>query len=137
MVNYNNAKIYELICSETGLRYIGASTQKLSVRLSEHKGKRNMCMSKSFINPKIFLIENVPCNSIKELYAIEREYIENTECVNKCIPNRTKKETKEYQKKWREKNRSLLQEKRKIYLFENREQVKLSKKKYYDKIKKK
>tara|TARA_R110001632_G_scaffold231901_1_gene371385 strand:+ start:79 stop:492 length:414 start_codon:yes stop_codon:yes gene_type:complete len=137
MVNYNNAKIYELICSETGLRYIGASTQKLTSRLSEHKGKRNQCMSKTFINPKIFLIENVPCNSIHELHSIERKYIEKTECVNKCIPNRTKTETKEYQKKWREKNRSLLQKKRKIYLIENREQVKLSKKKYYDKIKNK
>tara|TARA_R110000823_G_scaffold191906_8_gene323565 strand:- start:198 stop:611 length:414 start_codon:yes stop_codon:yes gene_type:complete len=137
MVNYQNSKIYELICSKTGLRYIGSSTQKLTSRLSEHKGKRNLCTSKNFINPKIFLIENVPCDSIHELHSIEREYIENTECVNKCIPNRTKTETKEYQKKWREKNRSLLQEKRKIYLIENKDQVRLSKKKYYDKIKNK
>ena len=94
-------------------------------------------MSKTFINPKIFLIENVPCNTIHELHSIEREYIENTECVNKCIPNRTKNEMKEYQKKWRENNRLLLQEKRKIYLSENREKVRISKKKYYDKIKNK
>jgi hypothetical protein len=49
-------------------------------------------MSKDFIKPEIYLIENYPCNSKQELCKRERHYVETIDCVNKYIPSRTKKE---------------------------------------------
>ena len=101
MVNYQNGKIYKLICSETERVYIGSTTLELKKRLNYHKRKENKCVSRYLINPKIELIENYSCNSIKELEIKERFYIENNDCINFQIPGRTKEE---YRKVFREKN---------------------------------
>jgi hypothetical protein len=37
-------------------------------------------------------MEEFPCENKDQLRARERYYIENTECINKYIPNRTKRE---------------------------------------------
>ena len=60
MVNYENAKIYRLVCSETGEQYIGSTNQQLAKRKHQHMAKKNQCKSKGFINPQIFLIKSCP-----------------------------------------------------------------------------
>ena len=37
MVNYQNAKIYRIVCNVTGKQYIGSTVSNLSTRLSQHK----------------------------------------------------------------------------------------------------
>ena len=143
MPNYQNSKIYRLVCSETGNQYIGSTTQSLSQRKSGHKIKTNICTSKSLINPEIFLIENCPCNSKEELHKIERIYIENNECVNKFIPTRTKKEyyqdNKEYMiervRKWNKNNKESRVIYKKEYRKLNIEKIKNNDKEYYNKNK--
>ena len=111
MTDYQKGKIYKLVSEHTDQIYIGSTVQKLCHRLSGHardfrKGK-NKCTCKKMFElgkVKIVLIENVPCNSKEELYKRERHYIENTNCVNKCIPGRTVAENyqdkkEHYQKK--------------------------------------
>ena len=124
MPQYQNSKIYELVCSETGKRYIGSTTQKLYKRLWGHKHKNNSCMSKTFINPKIYLIENTPCNSKEELLSIERKYILNTECINKQIPLRTKKE-------WTEDNKEQVLGRQHNWYENNKERISKNAQKYY------
>jgi hypothetical protein len=104
MVNYENSKIYKIVCNVTGLCYIGSTTLKLSQRLSKHKnnykryknGKcHNVTSFKVLENDDydIILLEKVQnCTSKEELYARERYYIENNDCVNRCIVGRTQKE---------------------------------------------
>jgi hypothetical protein len=41
MPNYANGKIYKIVCNITGEQYIGATTQKLSQRLTCHVSKKN------------------------------------------------------------------------------------------------
>lgn len=130
MPNYQDSKIYKVICSETGKIYIGSTTQKLCKRLWEHKTPTCKCLTKTFINPKIFLIENVPCNSKEELHAIERKFIENTECVNYYIPTRTKKE-------WIEDNKKYLKEWKKEHYQKNKKTITKIHKQYYEKNKQK
>ena len=48
--------------------------------------KENNCM--------IGLLDRYPCKTRDELLARERYWIEKTDCVNKCIPTRTKTEYK-------------------------------------------
>ena len=123
VVNYKNSKIYELVCSVTGKKYIGSTTQKLCQRLSGHKTMNNNCRSRNLINPKIYLLTYVPCDNKEELHAIERLYIENNECINKKIPLRTPKEYKEDNKKH-------IIETNKQYYKDNKEKLKESHKKY-------
>jgi hypothetical protein len=100
MVNYQNAKIYRLVCDDPNLVYYGATAKKyLCSRLAEHKydyknGK--VCTSRHLFevgNVQIFLVENFPCDSKEQLNARERYWIENNECVNKKHPGRTLKES--------------------------------------------
>ena len=103
MVNYQNGKIYKIVCNNTGKQYIGSTTNKyLSSRLSKHiyvyKNGDKRFSSKEVLeggNYSIILVENCPCNSKDELLKRERHYIETLECVNKQIPGRTNKEYRE------------------------------------------
>ena len=142
MVNYGNGKIYKVICSATGRVYIGSTTQPLSKRMAIHRAPSNKCMTKDFINGKIFLIEDYCCDRKEQLESRERFYIESNDCVNLVIPTRTSKEycidKKEHRsqinKVWREKNKELLKESDKIrnkeYRQKNIEKVKQKEKEY-------
>ena len=108
MINYNNGKIYKIepICNHDEWDiYIGSTTkQYLCQRMATHKyyykkykqGSNNILFSSFVIfdkygvdNVKIVLIENVNANSKDELITKESEYIRNTKCVNKYIPDTT------------------------------------------------
>ena len=97
MVNYKNGKIYRLVCSETNEHYFGSTCSPLSKRFYGHKSRiqtqTNGVSYLHFKNPKIFLVEDYPCERKEQLLARERYYIENYECCNKEIPGRTKLES--------------------------------------------
>jgi len=111
-IDYNKGKIYKIICNITGLIYVGSTTKEyLTQRLSQHKrdyrkylnGKRCYMTSYQILengNYNIVLLESDNYNSKNELHSRERFYIENLDCVNKCIPCQT---SKEYRIKNREK----------------------------------
>lgn len=102
MPNYQDAKIYKLVCLNTGMIYVGSTTQPLCKRLAGHKAKTNRARSKKIIeegNYIILLIELFPCNTIEELCAREYEVIQNTICINRKLL--TEEERKAYQAKWR------------------------------------
>lgn len=94
MSDYSQGKIYKLVCEESGKVYYGSTIQTLPQRLAQHKNHKN-CMSKTMTNPKIYLVENYPCESKWELEERERYYIKNNECINITIPHRTNKEYRE------------------------------------------
>ena len=122
MVNYQEGKIYKIVCNVTGLVYIGSTCEPiLARRLAGHrkhfneylKTKDNFMTSVKVLENgdySIILLEKCPCNDRMELLKRERHYIETNECVNKLIPSRTKKE-------YREDNKSEL----KLKYLENRE----------------
>ena len=95
-------KIYQIVDNTNGNVYIGKTIKiYLSQRLSNHtyytRKNTNRCMSREIIkngNYKIELIEETPDETR------ERYWIENTECINRTIPGRTRKE---YQKDNKEK----------------------------------
>jgi len=128
MPNYQNGKIYRLVCSETGNQYIGSTTQTLPQRKAGHKKPSNTCMSKLFINPDIILIETYPCDTKDELHKRERFHIENNECVNLTTPTRTTKE-------WLIDNKDKNSETLKKYQEKNKDKIKKLKNEYYQKNK--
>lgn len=154
MVNYQNGKIYRIVCNVTGKQYIGSTISSLNTRLSQHKkyikdGK--YCSSKIVLEEgdyDIVLIEDFPCERKEQLLQRERYYIETIECVNKKIPTRTQAEwyidnkerliekqmlwnntnkdkLKEYQKTFKNKNKGLLVDLTEVNV-DDEEQIKLS-----------
>ena len=75
---------------------------------------------------KIILLEECPCESKDQLLAVERKYIETLECLNKVVPLRTLKE-------YYQVNRQAYIDRAKAWNEKNVEKVKLSKKKYLEK----
>ena len=132
MTNYQNGKIYKIICDETNLTYYGSTTQKyLCSRLAEHRYKKNnRTKTKEMTNPKIYLVENFPCETKEQLLQRERYYIENNECINKQIPTRT---SKEYYIDNQEKIKKNVNE----YRQNNKDKISLLKKKYIENNKEK
>ena len=108
--NYKEGKIYKIepiINGEDGEIYIGSTTQKyLSQRMTAHRTdyKRwlnregNKTMSHHLFEKygvdhcNIVLLENFPCESKDQLISRESYYIRTLTCVNKRIPDRSKKE---------------------------------------------
>lgn len=104
MKDYNNGKIYYIICKKTNNIYIGSTTEPLRVRLAKHKYEANnvnrpntssaKCLKHNYI---IKCLENYPCNNNEELTDRESLYIiksrlENTfNCINERCPSGHKK----------------------------------------------
>jgi len=104
-MDYQNGKIYRLVCEETGRQYIGSTSSTLTKRLHNHKYQKSKCASHDFINPKIFLIEDYPCDRKDQLLMRERFHIENTDCVNLNRPIISQQERKEQVEKYYLNNR--------------------------------
>ncbi len=131
MVNYNNGKIYKIICDTTGDTYYGSTTMALCKRKSVHKDtakQEGNYTSSKIINGgnwRMVLIEAYSCNTKEELFAREQYYIENFPCVNKNIPKHTEESRKamkaECDKKYREANREELLKKKREYHHANKE----------------
>ena len=118
MPDYQQSKIYKLVCSETNKIYIGSTVQKLYRRRCEHANPKNKksCESRTFINPTIHLIEDYPCNTKKELLERERYYIDKFDCVNLVIPLRTMKE-------WKQSNKDKIAIHNKTYKLKNKSKL--------------
>jgi len=140
MVNYNEGKIYKIESTLGNMVYYGSTTKKrLCDRMTKHrgdyklwlKGKTHLVMSYKLFdeygleNCKIILVENYPCESKDELAARERHYITNFDCVNKYVPNRTKKE-------WYTDNKDKILEQRKEYYTDNKNKILEQMKEYYE-----
>ena len=130
MVNYKTAKIYKLVNDELNLTYYGSTCNELRKRFWSHKSEaknKYKCSSYKLFESgecKIYLVEKFPCEDKMELTKRERFYIENNECVNNNIPNRTQKE-------WREEHKKILAQQKKEYVQENKEQIAKQKKEHY------
>ena len=144
MPDYQKAKIYKL-WSPQGTDeevYYGSTCDELRFRKHAHKTKGNGCSSKilfeKYDDVRIELIEEYPCNNKAELNKKEGEYIRENNCLNKRIPDRTKKEyrqdnkkkvaeqQREYLKEYRKKNREKRNETQREWRRKKKEEALIS-----------
>ena len=97
MPDYQQGKIYKIVCETTGLVYIGSTTQTLERRLYAHEKKQFLQVYSSYQilhnrNYKIELIENYPCKNNEQLRAREAYHCSKTDCVNLIRPYLSKDE---------------------------------------------
>jgi hypothetical protein len=150
MPDYQKGKIYKIVSDNIEGTYYGSTADTLWSRFGKHnkdfrawkKGSKKYYTSYKLIeagNASIVLVEYFPCNSKIELKARERWYIENNDCVNKNIPNRTMKEyyqdnkekIKEHNKEYYQDNKEKIKEQKKEYYQDNKDKLKEHRKEYY------
>jgi hypothetical protein len=141
--------IYRIYDNTNGNIYYGSTIQSLSNRMAAHRTKYKMWLKGIHHYGKSFdilkngdydynIVEEVECENKYELHNRERYYIENNECINKCIPTRTDKEyykdnkvkIKVYRKEYCKKNINKILEKAKEYRKDNKDKIKEYKKQY-------
>jgi hypothetical protein len=97
---YATGKIYKITSPSTSKIYIGSTRKSLNQRFSNHisnyssnRGVKSGEIIK-YNNANIELIEEYSCNSKRELEKREAYHIKQNidNCVNKCIPCRSKRE---------------------------------------------
>ena len=139
--------IYKIYDNTNGNVYYGSTKENyLSSRIANHRnhykryleGKGNFVKSFDILKNNDYsysVVEKIEYNEKYELHQRERFYIENNECINKYIPNRTSKEfyhdNKDKIKQYREQNKDKIKQQIKEYYEKNKEQ----KKEYYEKNK--
>ena len=145
MPDYQQGKIYKLVCNTTGLVYVGSTTEKrLCSRLSGHVGhfknyekggNSKYCSSFEIIkngNYEIILLENFPCNNSDELHQKERFYKENNDCVNRNNPIRTTQDKKIHNKKFIEDNREYVRKWHSENYLRNKEHIDIKNKQWQE-----
>lgn len=127
MVNYQNGKIYRIVCNTTGKQYIGATCMSLTTLLYHQKklfkdgksGISKLVLEHNDCN--IVLLEDFPCDRKELLLQRHRFYVETMDCVNKKVPTRTPQEwyeeNKELQFVWNNTNKDKLKEYQKTGLL--------------------
>ena len=121
-------QVYSIKSHQTTDIYVGSTIIPLKIRFSVHKNKsktKKTSASEMFKYEDVYieLIEEIECNSLKELHSRERYYIENMNCINKNIPTRTQPE-------YREANKEKIQKINKQYYIDNKEKINNQCKKY-------
>ena len=140
MVNYQNGKIYRIVCNETGEQYIGSTCEPLCRRLAVHKAEMkrsdgtNRYISSFQILKRgsysIILIENYPCEHKDELHRRERFYLESMECINcRKRPIINKDEIKEQKRLYYINNKDTILERQMLH---NKKDETIERKKIYN-----
>ena len=173
MPNYQLGKIYAIRSYLTDEVYIGSTCSPLSARMSGHRsayklyleGKGNNVSSYEVLqhgDAFIELLEEFPCANRVQLCKREGELIRATDCVNKNVAGRTRKqyrddhkvgikqyrkdnkdkikqyyqdnkiETSAYGKQYREDNKVKIARFQKQYRDDNKEQLDEKKKQWYE-----
>jgi len=157
MPDYRQGKIYAIRSHQTDEVYIGSTSQKLAMRMCGHRAdfKRGfrLCTSQKILrfgDAYIELVEDCPCDNKNQLRRREGQIIRETNCVNKVIAGRTRKEYYEEEsekiKEYYQNNKERLQQYRRDnvdkkekydiqYRKDNRLKKKENDKLYYEKNK--
>lgn len=130
VVDYQNGKIYKLVCNVTGNIYVGSTCQTLYQRKAGHdrdyrkylNGKISFITSFDILkngNYNMILIESYPCADKSQLHAREGHWIKTLNGINKVIPGRTKEQyyedNKDEIKQYRKDNKEKIEEYRRQY----------------------
>lgn len=136
MPDYQNGKIYELVCRVTGKRYIGSTCDTLSKRLYGHKrdvNREKKCKSSEVIiggDYYINLLRACAVNTKDELLMEERKEYDKGNCINNRRPIASLEERRASEMEWMKDHREELNKRSKQYNIDNNEVYKEYQRKY-------
>lgn len=119
-----NAKIYKITDNTNDNVYYGSTIQNIKSRLRQHKSScnqgHNISSSQIIKNGdyRIDIVENFPCNTMKELHIREQHYITKNPCVNiqnsYTSPEEKRKQHIMTSRKYYSENKEVALEKKKV-----------------------
>jgi hypothetical protein len=131
-------RVYKITSPQTEKVYVGSTKKTIEARFGDHKSDYKTRGDKinigsfdilKFDDAKVELLEEREFNNTKELYLLERFYMEQFEnTTNKLRPIVSNDDVVEYQKKYHEANKERI----KKLNIENKDKIKISRRKYYD-----
>lgn len=128
--------IYEIVCNETGERYIGSTFEPtLARRIAAHRRCQD-CMSKQIIgrgNYSYGLLEKVNIETRDELRMYERKWYDKLPNINIRTPYRSKKEQQEYNIQYNKSNRDKINVTRKETYNANKDEINAKRRELYAK----
>ena len=127
MPDYAKGKIYKIV-GDSGATYYGSTACSLKDRMRKHlydKGTTAYQKIISQMDYEMFLLENYPCESRKQLEIREAWYIREYPCVNRQIPGRTNKQ-------WIEDNQEETTARFKKYYQDNKTRLQIEHKQRYE-----
>ena len=143
-------KVYEIVCNETGERYVGSTILRMCLRKALHKQKYNGCSSRPIIDRNNFTInileENIPEEILRQT---EQKWKSQLTCVNireaYVSPEEQKERCRKYQEEWYkdpenkalkkakyEENREIVLAKAKVKYEENKDKLLIKRIAYYE-----
>lgn len=98
-------KVYEIVCNQTGERYVGSTTLRMCLRKALHKQKYNGCSSRPIIDRDDFTINILEDNVLVEvLRQTEQKWKTQLKCVNVreayVSPEEQRERCRKYQMEW-------------------------------------
>ena len=111
-MDYSKGKIYKIIDLTNDDIYIGSTTKTLKQRWNNHSIFREY--DKKRKDCKIFLIEDYPCESRRQLEEREQYYMDNTECINRSDAVANIENKRRYQSQYHEINKEHRNERQKV-----------------------
>jgi len=117
--------IYQIVCNQTGERYIGSTTKTLSYKMSKHKQKDNQACSKQILDRGDYTADILEETELEGIELLKREqyYMDTMDCINKqrsygsltrrqyYLKNREKQLKQE--KEYRQRNKDKIKERKK------------------------
>lgn len=149
-IRMTTGKVYEIVCNQTGERYVGSTVLRMCLRKALHKQKYNGCSSRPIIDRNDFKInileDNVPEETLRQ---VEQKWKTNLTCVNireaYVSPEEQKERCRKYQEEWYkdpankalkkakyEENREVVLAKAKAKYNENKEETLSKRTAYYE-----
>jgi len=109
--------VYSICCNETKEIYVGSTIESLNRRISTHKSSHNECKSKQILlrgNYTIEILEELDIDNIEILLWKERHYIDTLDkCINRFRPIINNEDKTEYNHKYWENHKEIINERRK------------------------
>jgi len=118
MACYRNSVVYEIICNQTGERYVGSTKRPLKDRMTQHRREMRYS-SKQIIERGDYtenILETYPCKDKDELRKREQYWMDKLECINKHRAWRLNN-----RKEWKEENKEYVKEYHKQKYLNNRD----------------
>jgi len=99
-------KVYEIVCNQTGERYVGSTILRMCLRKAHHKDKKhNMCSSRPIMDRNDYTInileDNIPADVLRQF---EQKWKTQLTCVNireaYVSPEEHREICRKYQMEW-------------------------------------
>jgi hypothetical protein len=127
--------IYQIVCNQTGERYIGSTSMGLTKRMSNHRTNNDGCCSKQIIDRGYYTADILEETELEGIELLKREqyYMDTMDCINqkrsygrltrRQYYHKNREKQLKQEKEYRQNNKDKIKETKKQYYLKNRDKI--------------